>query len=548
MRYFRFMLAAAAVTAITGCATQPSGSRISTGTGIRVAEVGIHNFSDTSDMWDRIRRGFGMPDLNNQIVRDKETYYTRRPEYMQRMIARSNKYIYYVVEQLELRNMPTELALLPFVESAFNPQAVSSAKAAGMWQFIPSTGRYFSLAQNSLRDDRRDVVLSTRAALDYLQKLYNMFGDWHLALAAYNWGEGSVQRAIDRNQAAGLGTGYEDLRMPNETREYVPKLQAIKNIISKPGVFNTVLPSVANHPYFDKVAITRDMDIDVAAQLAEISVSDFKALNPAMNKPVVIASVTPYILLPWESINTFLDNLAAAGDTPLTSRAIDSSDVADSSKQPTTVAAPATPSTASRTAAPARATTTVAANKTPEVVLRRSTITPRRGETIAQLAARYGLPAKTVAQWNKAGENQKLAANKPVVIYLPQLNRAKQQDDDSGKKTKGGKAQAASQKADKNTDKKSSSNKKQRNTRNDEDDQPIRSKKSAQSKADKNSAEKGKATSKNKESVKESSKEKNKGKAREAAKSSSKEAPKEKAASKKQPEKNAAKPVAKQKK
>ena len=534
MRYFRFMLAAAAVTAITGCATQPSSSRISTGTGIRVAEVGIHNFSDTSDMWDRIRRGFGMPDLNNQIVRDKEAYYTRRPEYMQRMIARSNKYIYYVVEQLELRNMPTELALLPFVESAFNPQAVSSAKAAGMWQFIPSTGRYFSLAQNSLRDDRRDVVLSTRAALDYLQKLYNMFGDWHLALAAYNWGEGSVQRAIDRNQAAGLGTGYEDLRMPNETREYVPKLQAIKNIISNPDVFNTVLPRVANHPYFDKVAITRDMDIDVAAQLAEISVSDFKALNPAMNKPVVVAAVTPFILLPWESVSTFLTNLAAAGDTPLTNRAIDSStDTAES--KPAATSAGTT--TASR--APARATTTVAANKAPEVVLRRTAITPRRGETIAQLAARYGLPARTVAQWNKAGENQKLTAKKSVVLYLPQLNRAKQQDDDNGKKTKGGKAQVANQKADKsaskNADKKTQANSKQRSSRDDDSSQSARTAKSAKSKA-------------GRESLKESSKDKSKSKSRESAKSSSKEAPKEKAASKKQPVKSAAKPAAKQKK
>ena len=543
MRHFRLMLATLAITAITGCATKPDSThskpaaRTSTGTGIRLPEVGIQTFSDTTDMWDRIRRGFAMPDLDNAIVRDKEAYYTRRPEYMQRMIGRSNKYIYYVVEQLELRNMPTELALLPFVESAFNPQAVSSAKAAGMWQFIPSTGRYFSLAQNSLRDDRRDVVLSTRAALDYLQKLYNMFGDWHLALAAYNWGEGSVQRAIDRNQAAGLGTGYEDLRMPNETREYVPKLQAIKNIISNPDVFNTVLPRVANHPYFDKVAITRDMDIDVAAQLAEISVSDFKALNPAMNKPVVVAAVTPFILLPWESVSTFLTNLAAAGDTPLTNRAIDSSSDTAESKPAATSAGT---TTASR--APARATTTVAANKAPEVVLRRTAITPRRGETIAQLAARYGLPARTVAQWNKAGENQKLTAKKSVVLYLPQLNRAKQQDDDNGKKTKGGKAQVANQKADKsaskNADKKTQANSKQRSSRDDDSSQSARTAKSAKS-------AKSKA---GRESLKESSKDKSKSKSRESAKSSSKEAPKEKAASKKQPVKSAAKPAAKQKK
>ena len=276
------------------------------------------------------------------------------------------------------------------------------------------------------------------------------------------------------------------------------------------------------------------MDIDVAAQLAEISVSDFKALNPAMNKPVVVAAVTPFILLPWESVSTFLTNLAAAGDTPLTNRAIDSStDTAES--KPAATSAGTT--TASR--APARATTTVAANKAPEVVLRRTAITPRRGETIAQLAARYGLPARTVAQWNKAGENQKLTAKKSVVLCLPQLNRAKQQDDDNGKKTKGGKAQVANQKADKsaskNADKKTQANSKQRSSRDDDSSQSARTAKSAKSKA-------------GRESLKESSKDKSKSKSRESAKSSSKEAPKEKAASKKQPVKSAAKPAAKQKK
>jgi membrane-bound lytic murein transglycosylase D len=137
---------------------------------------------------------------------------------MLRMTERSRKYLFHIVEELERRNMPTETALLPFIESAFNPQAVSSAKAAGMWQFMPATGKYFELKQNAFRDDRRDVLASTRAALDYLQKLYGMFGDWHLALAAYNWGEGSVSRAIARNRAAGLGTSYSELNMPAETR------------------------------------------------------------------------------------------------------------------------------------------------------------------------------------------------------------------------------------------------------------------------------------------------------------------------------------------
>ncbi len=152
----------------------------------------------TDDLWERIRSGYAMPDLESDLVRDRENWYTTRPDYIFRMTERSKKYLFHIVEELELRNMPTELALLPFVESAFNPQAVSSAKAAGMWQFMPATGKHFELKQNVFRDDRRDVLASTRAALDYLQKLHGMFGDWHLALAAYNWGEGSVGRRLEK--------------------------------------------------------------------------------------------------------------------------------------------------------------------------------------------------------------------------------------------------------------------------------------------------------------------------------------------------------------
>ena len=170
-----------------------------------------------------------MPDLQDDLVDDRVQWYSTRPDYILRMTQRSSKYLFHIVEELERRGMPTELALLPYIESAFNPQAVSSAKAAGMWQFMPATGNYFDLKQNAFRDDRRDVLASTRAALDYLQKLHTMFGDWHLALAAYNWGEGSVSRAIARNQKLGLGTSYTELKMPAETRMYVPKLQASAN-------------------------------------------------------------------------------------------------------------------------------------------------------------------------------------------------------------------------------------------------------------------------------------------------------------------------------
>ena len=224
-----------------------------------------------TDLWVRVRQGFKMPDLDTDLVRNREQWYATRPDYVQRMTERGGRYMFHIVEELDRRNMPTELALLPFIESAFNPQAISSARASGMWQFMAGTGRDYALKQNVFRDDRRDVLQSTRAALDYLQKLYGMFGDWQLALAAYNWGEGSEQRAIAKNQRAGLPTNYESLRMPAETQLYVPKLQAVKNIVARPAHFGLQLPQLLNHPYFLSVPIERDMDVAMLLARAQQS-------------------------------------------------------------------------------------------------------------------------------------------------------------------------------------------------------------------------------------------------------------------------------------
>ncbi|RYF66285.1 MAG: lytic transglycosylase, partial [Comamonadaceae bacterium] len=285
------ILAVASLVWLTGCATTgaPTGPSASSGntesglpastplipsgplrpiTATQAASGEVASLYAPADLWDRIRRGFAMPDLQGDLVTDREQWYATRPDYMQRMTERSSKYLFHIVEELERRGMPTELALLPYIESAFNPQAVSSVKAVGMWQFMPATGNDFDLKQNAFRDDRRDVLASTRAALDYLQKLYGMFGDWHLALAAYNWGQGSVGRAIARNQKLGLGTSYTELTMPAETRMYVPKLQAVKNIVAKPEAFNTELPLIENHPFFQVVDITRDIDVALVASLA----------------------------------------------------------------------------------------------------------------------------------------------------------------------------------------------------------------------------------------------------------------------------------------
>ena len=272
-----------------------------------------------TDLWERIRKGFKMPDLKSPLVADRQAWYAARPDYMLRMTERSSRYLYFIVEALERRGMPTELALLPFVESAFNPQAMSTAKASGMWQFIPSTGKNFKLTQNMWKDERRSVTESTRAALDYFEKLYSMFGDWHLALASYNWGEGSVSRAIARNLKEGRDTDYLSLSMPNETRYYIPKLQAIKNLIASPEANNITLPEIPNQPYFVTITKVRDIDVSTAAKMAQMSVEQFRALNPAFNRPVILGATKPEILLPADKVDLFLSNLEASNGKPLSS-------------------------------------------------------------------------------------------------------------------------------------------------------------------------------------------------------------------------------------
>ena len=261
------------------------------------------------DIWDRIRTGFGIPNIESPIVAEQQAWYLAHPDYLRRAVDRSSLYLYHVVKELNERGMPTELALLPFVESAYNPMAYSRAHASGMWQFIPATGKDYNLKQDWWRDQRRDVVASTDAALIYLQRIYEMHGDWHLALASYNWGEGSVKRAIEKNQAAGLPTDYLNLPMPDETRNYVPKLQALKNIIANPGAFGVTLPKIDNEPYFVSVQRNRDIDLRTAARLANMTIEDFKALNPSFNRPVILGSSNTPLLVPADRAREFKNSL-----------------------------------------------------------------------------------------------------------------------------------------------------------------------------------------------------------------------------------------------
>ncbi len=280
---------------------------------------GIDLTAPNDDLWERIRNGFAMPNLNNDLVLYHQTWYMNRPDYVRRMAERSRRYMFHIVGELEKRGMPTELALLPMVESAYNPMALSRSQAMGLWQFIPATGKNYKLTQNWWYDQRRDIVASTSAALDYLQNIYEMHGDWFLALASYNWGEGAVGRAIAKNKAKGIPATYENLTMPNETRNYVPKLQALKNILSSPRLMAQLdLPPISNRPYFSTIAKPADMDVKVAAKLAETPLDEFVALNPAHNRPVIKGEST--LVVPANKLETFMTNLEnhQSKDRPLT--------------------------------------------------------------------------------------------------------------------------------------------------------------------------------------------------------------------------------------
>ena len=393
------------------------------------------------DIWDRIRRGMAMPNLENDLVRDREQWYASRPDYIQRMTERSSRYLFHIVEEIERRNLPTELALLPFIESAFNPQAVSSARAAGMWQFMPATGQSFDLKQNVFRDDRRDVLASTRAALDYLEQLYGMFGDWHLALAAYNWGQGNVGKAVARNKAQGLPTSFNDLNMPQETRMYVPKLQAVKNIIARPEAFNTQLPNIGNHPFFDTVTIERDMDVAVIASLAGINERDFRTLNPSIKQPLVMAAGTPNILLPWDNAKVFEDRLKGfrgplatwtAWTAPATlsvAQVADQVGMSESELREVNNIPPRMKVKAGssllvrRSGNRDRDVSEFVADHaqlslTPDIVLRKSVVKARKGDNLAKLAQRYGVSPVSAAGWNRMSVNERLKPGQRITLML----------------------------------------------------------------------------------------------------------------------------------
>ncbi len=407
-------------------------------------KVNLDDSAARSDLWHRVRNGFAIPDLDNAEVKVWEQWYSSRPDYVGRMTARGSKYLFHITQEVERRHMPTELALLPFTESAFNPQAMSVAKASGMWQFVSATGKDFDLKQNIFRDDRRDVLASTRAALDYLQRLHDMFGDWRLALAAYNCGQGTVQRAIVRNQKAGRPTDYESLSLPVETRQYVPKLQAVKNIVMHPDAYSLTLPAVGNHPYFLSVPIERDIDVDTAARLANVPLDEFRMLNPQLDKPVILAAGTPQVLLPYDNADDFVravkshDGALATWTVYRVGKTMRPSDAAKAvgmseaelrevNRIPARMLVKSGSTLLVPRSAQHIADVSVAVADTAAMSLAPDLPPTRRvnmrvgkgGETVASVARRWHVSPGEVASWNHVAAGGKFAAGSTAVLFLP---------------------------------------------------------------------------------------------------------------------------------
>jgi membrane-bound lytic murein transglycosylase D len=258
------------------------------------------------DVLDRIREGYALPDVQHFAVDREVEGYRSRPDFLDRTFRRGARYLHYIVTEIEKRGMPLELALLPVVESAFNPVAYSRSRASGLWQFIPSTGKHYGLQQNWWIDERRDVIRATDAALNYLQYLNKYFnGDWYLAIAAYNGGEGTVSRAVARNAAEGRPTDFFSLDLRAETRDYVPKLLAISRIVGNPSAYGLEFAPIPNSPYFDVVDPGRQINLGEAAVLAGITRDDMFALNPAFNRMTTPPDGPHKLLIPVERSEPF---------------------------------------------------------------------------------------------------------------------------------------------------------------------------------------------------------------------------------------------------
>lgn len=399
------------------------------------------------DLWARIRSKFSLTAASTPEIKFHEREFSKSQRFFDRIAERSQRYLFYIIEEVERRGMPAEIALLPIVESAFDPDAYSHKHAAGLWQFIPTTAKAFGLEQNWWHDERRDVIAATQAALDYLQMLHRMFGNWKLAFAAYNWGQGALKKAIDEEHGGNKSISYRHISLPAETKHYVSKLIAIRNIIANPRRYGIKLNPIPNRPYFEQITITQQIDVQLAARLAGISESEFNALNPAYHRPVIKAEESPRtLLLPATKIKTFVDNLESYDKTlvswqayqvqptdtlqdlsskyriPVTKLArINDLSVQAKLKSGQTLLVP-------RNGNSIRERTYLAHNllktsvtqpaKTTETT-KHVVYTVRKGDTLAAIARRYGIDINAIRSWNKGSDRLSIGQKLPLKLTKP---------------------------------------------------------------------------------------------------------------------------------
>jgi len=388
-----------------------------------------------ADLFDRIRAGFKLDDVDEREIDVQLAWYASHPQYLDRVWERSERFIYHIITEIEARDMPLEIALLPVVESAYEPFAYSRSRASGLWQFIPGTGKRFGLTQDWWYDGRRDVLESTRAALDYLEFLHDEFdGDWLLAIAAYNSGELNVHRAIDRNVNAGLPTDFWHLKLPRETEAYVPKLLAMKRLVKAPEDYGVEFEPIANEPYFARIDTGGQIELAVAADLAGIGLEELTNLNPAFNRWATDPQGPNYMLVPVETAETFETGLAQltpaervrtanyrvrAGDTlasvarrnGTTAAAVrEMNDLKSDKLGPgQDLSVPAT-----GVAMPVKVVR--AAALVDGRTLRTTVHVVRRGETLWGIAQRHGVNVSTLAAWNYMSPGATLAPGRKLVV------------------------------------------------------------------------------------------------------------------------------------
>ena len=391
------------------------------------------------DIWSRMRAGFAMKPLEGNLVEVHERWFASNPQYMARMTERARIYLHHIVQEVEKRGLPTELALLPAIESAYQPYAYSRARAVGLWQFIAPTGRLYGLRMNWWYDGRRDVEASTQAALDYLEKLYNEFdGDWHLALAAYNAGEGKVGRMMQYNRSRGKPTDYQSLKLKRETINYVPKFQAMANIVANPEKYGVVLAEIPNKPYFSKVEVGSQVDLGVVAKLTSLSLDELQVMNPGFTRWATDPDGPHTLLVPvdkHDEVVEALSNLPETDRIQYRAHQVERGETLSEISRRYGVSVEAIRSTNRMTSNllrnnqsllipvstrplppvnPVKVTaTSVTAEKQPLVHIVRS------GDTLSSIARRYGVLVKQLAEWNLLHSDDILRLNQRLKIWLP---------------------------------------------------------------------------------------------------------------------------------